>query len=130
MTQKPTNYVTLGGDCLEISPQGRLDPVNRDGLLYRFHITDLKKEHPMRLVSVFAAGSLEITVSNYEQHIEIACINTIRRAFDNGKLSFDHSSDGRYYEEIQLSASDLENQMTRSDADIRQYILHKAYWLA
>jgi len=63
MTQKPTNYVTLGGDCLEISPQGIVDPVTRDGLLFKFHTTDLKKNHPMRLVSVFAAASLEITVS-------------------------------------------------------------------
>lgn len=130
MTQKPTDCVTLGGECLEISLQGRVDPVTRDGLLYKFHISDLKKNHPMRLVSVFAAGSLEITVSNYKQRIEIACINTIRRAFDNGKLSFDQPSDGRHYEEIQLSASDLENQVTRSDAEIRQYIVHKAYWLA
>jgi pyrimidine deaminase RibD-like protein len=130
MSGNPAHYVTLGGECFELSPQGKADPVTRDGLVYKFHVTDLKKNRGMRLVSVFAAGSLEITVSDYEQRIEIACINAIRRAFDNGTLSFDQPSDERYYKEIQLSASDLENKVTRTDAEIRQYIVHKSHWLA
>jgi pyrimidine deaminase RibD-like protein len=130
MSDNGAYYVTLGGECFEVSPQGKVDPVNRLGLLHKFHLTDLKKKRGMRLVSVFAAGSLEITVSDYEQRIEVACINAIRRAFDNETVSFDKPSDERYYKEIQLSASDLENQATRTDAEIRQYIVHKAYWLA
>ena len=130
MSGNPAHYVTLGGECFEISPQGKVDPVTRDGLVYKFHVPDLKKNRGMRLVSVFAAGSLEITVSNYEQRIEIACINAIRRAFDNETLSFDQPSDERYYKEIQLSASDLVNKVTRTDAEIRQYIVHKSHWLA
>jgi len=130
MSDNAAYYVTLGGDCFEVSPQGKVDPVTRDGLLYKFHVTDLKKNRRMRLVSVFAAGSLQITVSDYEQRIEVACINAIRRAFDNETVSFDQPSDERYYKEIQLSVSDFENQVTRTDAEIRQYIVHKAYWLA
>lgn len=127
MSGNPAYYVTLGGECFEVSPQGKVDPVNRDGMLYKFHLTDLKMRRGKRLVSVFATGSVETTLQG---RIETACINAIRRAFDNGTLSFDQPSDERHYKEIQLSASDLENQGTRTDAEVRQYIAHKAYWLA
>src|SRR5215469_13552924 len=129
MSDNSAYYVTLGGDCFEISPQGKVDPVNRDGLLYKFHLTDKKKNRGKRLVSVFATGSMETAVPDYQRRIQTACINAIRRAFDNGTLSFDQSSDEHHYKEIRLSASDLENQEARTDADIRQYIVQKAYWL-
>jgi pyrimidine deaminase RibD-like protein len=127
MNDNSAYYVTLRGECFQIVLQGKVDPVNRDGLLYKFHLTDLKKSRGKRLVAVFATGSVE-TVS--QGRIEAACINAIRRAFDTGTLSFDHPPDERYYKEIPLSASDFENQETRTDAEIRQYIVQKAYWLA
>ena len=39
MSDNAAYYVTLGGDCFEVSPQGKVDPVTRDGLLYKFHAT-------------------------------------------------------------------------------------------
>ena len=127
MSDNAAYYVTLGGECFEVSPQGKVDPVNRLGLLHKFHLTDLKKKRGMRLVSVFAIGSVE-TAS--QGRVEAACINAIRRGFDDGKLGFDDPSDERYYKEIPLSQSDLKNDVTRTDAEIMEYIVHKAYWLA
>ena len=120
----------MGGECFEAAPRGELDPVDRDGLLYKFHLTDMAKSRGKRLVSVFAAGSLELALPDYEQRIQTTCLNAIRRAFDRGGLSFDEPSDEHHYKEIQLSASDLEKQGTRTDVEVRQYVVQKAYWLA
>lgn len=127
MSNNAAYYVTLGGECFEVSPQDKVDPVNRLGLLYKFHLTDLKKKRGMRLVSVFATGSVETALQG---RVETAFINAIRRGFDDGTLTFDDPSDERYYKEIPLSPSDLKNNVTRTDAEIREYIVHKAYWLA
>jgi hypothetical protein len=59
MNDNSTRSVTLGGECFESSPWGELDPVDRDGMLYKFHLTDMANSRGKRLVSVFAAGSLE-----------------------------------------------------------------------
>jgi hypothetical protein len=94
MSDNPAYYVTLGGECFEVSAHGKIDPVSRDGLLYKFHLTDLKKTRRKRLVSVFATGSVETALHG---PIETACINAIRRAFDKGTLSFDQPSDKHNY---------------------------------
>lgn len=130
MNDNSTHYVTLGGECFEASPRGELDPVDRDGLLYKFHVADMAKSRGKRLVSVFAAGSFELTLPDYERRIQTVCLNTIRRAFDSRGFSFDQPDDEHNYRELQLSTSDFEKQRTRTDAEIRQYIVHKAYWLA
>src|SRR6266852_2194196 len=130
MNDNSTRYVTLGGECFEASPRGELDPVDRDGLLYKFRLTDMAKSRGKRLVSVFAAGSVELALPDYKRRIQTICLNAIRRGFDSGSLSFDDPSDEHHYKEIQLSASDLEKQRTQTDAEVRQYIVQKAYWLA
>ena len=126
-SRKEKEFTLVGESRFEVTPQGKVDPVDRLGMPYKFHLTDLKRNRGMRLVSVFAFGSVE-TASHH--NIETACINAIRRAFDNGTLNFDQPSDERHYKEIRLSASDSENQGSRQDAEVRQYIVHKAYWLA
>jgi pyrimidine deaminase RibD-like protein len=123
-------FVTLGGECLEASLRGELDPVNRDGLLYKFHLTDMQKNRGKRLVSVFAPGSVELALPDHKQRIQTIILNVIRRSFDNGDMSFDQPFDEHHYKEISLSTSDLEKQPIRSDTEIQQYIIHKAYWLA
>ena len=130
MNDNSIHYVTLGGECFEASTRGELDPVDRDGLLYEFHLADMAKSRGKRLVSVFAAGSLELTLPDYKRRIQSVCLNTIRRAFDSSGFSFDQPDDEHNYRELQLSASDFEKQRTRTDAEIRQYLVHKAYWLA
>jgi pyrimidine deaminase RibD-like protein len=130
MNHNSTHYVTLGGECFEASLRGELDPVDRDGLLYKFHLADMAKSRGNRLVSVFAAGSLELALPDYKRRIQTVCLNVIRRAFDSSGFGFDQPSDEYNYKEIQLSASDFEKQRTRTDAEIREYIVHKAYWLA
>jgi len=89
MNHNSAYHVTRGGECLEIAPQSTVDPVNRDGVLYKFHVTDLRKNRGKRLVSVFATGSVETPVPDHQRRIQTACINTIRSAFDEGTLSFD-----------------------------------------
>lgn len=115
MGDNAAHYVTLGDECFVLTPQGKVDPVNRDGVVYKFHVTDFKNNRGKQLVSVFVTGSVETS----PQRTDAACISAIRRAFDNGTLSFDQPSGEHNYKEIQLSASDLENQVTRSDAEIR-----------
>jgi pyrimidine deaminase RibD-like protein len=129
MNDNSTHHVTIGGECFEASPRGELGPVVRDGLVYKFQLADMAKSRGKRLASVFAAGSLELTLPDYKQRIQTVSLNTIRRAFDSGSFSFDQPDDAHNYKELQLSASDFERQRTQTDAEIRQYIIHKAYWL-
>jgi len=44
MSDNAAYYVTLGGECFEVLPQGKVDPVDRLGLLHKFHLIDLKKK--------------------------------------------------------------------------------------
>lgn len=83
-----------------------------------------------RLVSVFISGTLVATCANYTSRAEIVRFNAIRRAFDRGALSFDAPFDEGHYTELSLLSEDFQAQQARTDAEIRQYIVHKAYWLA
>jgi pyrimidine deaminase RibD-like protein len=122
--------VTVGGECFGVAARSVLDLRERDGLLYKFHLTDMFSDRGIRRVSVFAAGTLEIVLPNYKSRVGTACVNAIRRAFDAGILRFDAPFDEQHYTQLQLSELDFENQRARTEPEIRQYIIHKAYWLA
>jgi hypothetical protein len=56
-------------------------------------------------------------------------LNIMRRAFDSDEVSFDVATEASFYKEISLQPSDFAKQPVKSDAEIRTYIIHKAYWL-
>jgi len=122
--------VTVGGECFEAEPRSIDEYHERDGLLHKFYLTDLVSKRGKRLVSVFVNGTLAATCPNYGPHVEIVRLNAIRRAFDQGALSFEAPFDERYYRELSLSSQDFRTQQARTDTEIRQFIIHKAYWLA
>src|ERR1035438_6645293 len=120
--------VTAIGDCFEVAFQRAMEVP--PSVLYHFHVTDLAKKRGLRLVSVLAGWTLQVEVLGYESRIETVSLNAIRRAFESGVLSFDSPPDERNYRQISLEGKDFQNQLPKSDADVRQYIIQKAYWLA
>jgi pyrimidine deaminase RibD-like protein len=130
MSGGPERFVTLHGECFEAELRSVDEYQERDGLLHKFYLTDMVSKRGKRLVSVFVSGTLAVICANYRSRVEIVRINAIRRAFDEGTLSFDAAFDEHHYKELSLSPQDFQAQQTRTDAEIRRYIIHKAYWLA
>jgi len=129
MSGGPERFVTIGGECFVTELRSAQEYEGRDGVLHKFHLTDKVNKRGKRLVSVFAAGTLEVTCANFNSRLPIVCSSVIRRAFDTGALSFDALFDDQNYTELWLSTQDFQTP-ARTDAEIRQYIIHKAYWLA
>jgi predicted nucleotide-binding protein len=70
-------------------------------------------------VSLFRFGPDKLSVPNYDAQIASVRLNAIRRAFDAGTLSFDRPPAPHQYQ-----------QPAASEEGIRQFIVHKAYWLS
>ena len=121
---------TLNGECFEAELRSVDEYQERDGRLHKFYVTDMVSERGKRLVSVFVSGTLVTTGANYESRAEIVRLNAIRRAFDQAALSFDAPFDEHHYTELAMSLEDFQIQQSRTDVEIRRYIIHKAYWLA
>src|SRR5271167_4302935 len=85
--------VTLGSECFEAELRSADEYQERDGLLHKFYLTDMVSKRGKRLVSVFANGTLAASCANFRSRVEIVRINSIRRAFDDGSLSFDAPPD-------------------------------------
>jgi hypothetical protein len=130
MSGGPVRLVTLGGECFEAELRSVDEYQERDGLLHKFYLTDSVSKRGKRLVSVFVSGTLAATCANFESRVEIVRFNAIRRAFEQGALSFNAPFVEHQYTELSLSPQDFQTQQARTDAEIRQYIVHKAYWLA
>jgi hypothetical protein len=130
MNGESFRLVTLCGECFEAAPRGVLEYVERDGVLYKYRLTDMVGNRGKRLVSLFASGTLGVVVARQKPRIPVVCFNSIRRAFDNGSLSFDAPLDEDHYTELPLLESDFQTQRAQTDPEIRQYIVHKASWLA
>src|ERR1019366_8212232 len=127
MNGETFRVVTVGGECFEAAPRGVGEYAGRDGLLYKFHVTDMVRNRDTRLVSLFASGTLGVVVAGQKQRIPLVCCNAMRRAFDKGALNFDGPYDAHQYTELPLLESDFLPQQARSDPQIRQYIIHKAF---
>ena len=134
MTNDATfRLVTRSGECFDVQPQGTDRGGNRDGILHYFHLIDLVKSRGMRMVSVFRGGPRDFyapTVAEFDRRIDTVLLNTIRRGFDSGELTFDVPEGATYYKEILLSDSDFKPHASASDQEIRQFIVHEAYWLS
>ncbi len=127
-----SRLVTRHGECFEVVAQDKDRAGNRDGVLHYFHLVDLIRNRGTRRVSVFRGGPRDHyapSVSVFDRRIDTVLQNRIRRGFDSGELTFDVPEE-QTYKEIRLRPSDFEQQPRASDQEIRQFILHEAYWLS
>ena len=67
---------------------------------------------------------------NYKTRLDSVRVNVIRRAFDSGALNFDHDYDPHTYKTLDVKRSDFDQQPQVDDSEIRQFIIHKAYWVS
>ena len=129
----PTRLVTLRGECFEVKFEGFQNSANGEGVVHRFGLTDLTSKRGIRKVSVFRARSKHFYVSNlaeYDRRIDTVLLNTIRRAFDSGVLTFDAPKGAAPDKEIALDPLDFRQQVQRDDREISLFIVHTGYWLS
>jgi hypothetical protein len=129
----PIQLVTRLGECFEVNPQGKDSAGNRDGVLHYFHLTDLVKGRGLLRVSVYRGGPRGFyapSIAEFDRRIDTVLLNTIRRRFDSGELTFDVPEGATYYTEVLVTPEDFQQQSPASDEEIRQLIFHEAYWLS
>jgi hypothetical protein len=129
----PIQLVTRLGECFEVSPQGNDRAGNRDGVLHYFYLTDLARGRGLRKVSVYRGGPRDFyasSIAEFDRRVDTVLLNTIRRRFDSGVLTFDVPDDPTYYKEVSLTPEDFQPQQSASDEEVRQLIIHEAYWLS
>ena len=121
--------VTKLGECFEAELKTTVPGYDRDGVYYPIGLKNIRNEGSLQ-VSVFGSGTDKVQVPDYESRIESVRLNTIRRAFDNGILSFDRPAAPGQYVQVNLTAADFEKQPKAAPQEIREFIYHMAYWLA
>jgi len=129
----PIQLVTRFGECFEVNPQGKDRAGNRDGVLHYFHLTDLVKGRGLLKVSIYRGGPRDLyatSIAEFDQRIDTVLLNTLRRRFDSGELTFDVPEGATYYKEILVTPEDFQPQTRAGDEEIRQLIVHEAYWLS
>ena len=119
--------VTLSGECFEAVFE-RTESTNRDGVLYLFHLNDLKDNRGMRLVSMFRSGQTKLWRKDYDSRIDNVRLNAIRRAFDSRTLSFDLPYEQHAYKEITLQSSEFDSFPAASSDQIKCFIKDRAFW--
>lgn len=130
MDDKRYKLVTRKGECFEVTFQRKEVAHNRDGVFYLFHLKDLSdRQGGERLVSVFRFAPEQFYGPNYSTRVDTVLLNTIRRAFDIGRLTFDGPYDPHIYTEILLQAEDFQPQKPASGNEIQELIKDEAYWL-
>jgi pyrimidine deaminase RibD-like protein len=127
---KPQRLVTLKRECFDVQFRGNV-PGNRDGVLHHFHLNDLTKKRSVLRISVFRGGPKDMyaPAPEYDLRENTVVLNAVRRAFDNGAVSMDVANEGPNYVEISLQPSDFIKQSPKTDAEIRSYMINKAYLL-
>jgi pyrimidine deaminase RibD-like protein len=99
-------------------------------VFYLFHVNDLTdRRRGQRLVSLFRFGPEQFYETNYDARLETVLPNTIRRAFDSSRLTFDGPFDPHTYTEILLQPEDFRPQKAASGDEIQDLIKFEAYWL-
>lgn len=122
--------VTVGGECFEAEFHGTQTAQDRDGVYYLFQLRDLsQKKRGDLLISLFRFGPDKHLVPDYESRIETVRLNFIRHAFDAEKMSFERPNEPHRYQTLSLKLVDFKVPLAVSEEQIRQYVLHKAYWI-
>jgi hypothetical protein len=121
------SLVTLRGECFDIEFQGK-QHVPLDNTLYLFYATDRVRNRGQRKMSVERFGPKTLWASNYDARVEGVVLNVIRRAFDSSEVSFDVPDDPDYFKRVRMEHSDFQPAVAASDEEIRQFIVHTAYW--
>jgi hypothetical protein len=122
-------FVTLGGECFEAGFEREQTALpNRLGTYHQFRLHDVRSGRGERLVSIFGSEQIKLLNPNYATRIESVRINVIRRAFDSEKLSFDEPYDE--YKPLDMNDGDFNQQLLVGDPEIRDFIIHEAYWLS
>ena len=123
-----TKLVTLNGECFEaVFVEARSTLPDRDGTLHYFRLHDLVKGRGERLVSLYFFNFDRLSIPQFEFRLSTARLNALRRAFDSEALSFDSLYNAQTYREVPLAVSEFGSRPSVGDAEIRQYIFHKAY---
>ena len=128
-----TKLVTLQGECLDVEYEGERRAIDRDGVFHNFQVTDLARARGLLRVSVFRGGPRDAyvpTIAEYDSREYTVVLNMIRRAFDRGDLNFEVHCDSSSYKEIRLQPLDFAQHPLKKDAEIRAYMIHKAFWLS
>jgi hypothetical protein len=120
-------YITKNGECFEAALESTDRWPNRDGIFYLFRLKDLVKNRGTRLVSLGRFGPKDLLDPQYDSRIEAVRFNVVRRGFDQGEFNFDTLNENGC-KELRLSYSDFQPQAASSDPEVRQFIMHKAYW--
>ena len=84
-------------------------------------------------MSIYRGGPRDFyapSIAEFDRRIDSVLLNTLRRRFDSGELTFDVSEGATYYKEVLVTPGDFQQQLPASDEEIRQLILHEAYWLS
>ena len=124
--ENPKRLVTLRGECFDSKFEGEERDGHRLGNVHLFRLHDVRDGRPDMLVSVFRSEQSKLLTKF--ARVDIARVNVIRRAFDAGKLSFDEPFDEHMYQGLDLKESDFHPQPPVGDPEIRQFMMHKAYW--
>jgi len=127
---RPIKLVTLGGECFDSAFQRESVATDRDGVFYLFKLTDLVKNRGERLVSVYRPGPGLFYGADYDMRISTVLLNVLRRAIDSGFVSFDLPCEAHKYQELVLNSADFRPRPAVRDQELRQFIIHKAFWLA
>jgi len=123
--------VTLNGECFDVTfDEARTTLPTRACTLHYFRLNDLVIKRGERLVSLYFFNFDRLSIPDFDIRLRDVRLNTIRRAFDSGALSFDSDYDPHTYKEFPLTVSDFGQHQAANDLEIRQFIVHKAYWLS
>jgi hypothetical protein len=127
----PQTLVTVTGECFDaIFEEARTALPSRDGTLHYFRLTDRVKNRGSRLVSLYFFNFDRLSIPQFDFRLENVRLNVLRRGLDSDALSFDSTFDPHVYREIPLTRADFEPHAELDDLRVRQFILHKAYWLS
>jgi hypothetical protein len=123
-------FVTLGGECFDAEFESEERDGRRVGTVHLFRLRDVRNGRGELLASLFRSEQIKLLNPNYTARIEFVRINVIRRAFDAGKLSFDEPYEEHTYQPLEMKDSDFQHQPLVGDPEIRQFMMHKAYWVS
>ncbi len=123
-------FVTFGGECFDAKFEGEERDGRRIGTVHLFRLRDVRSGRGELLVSLFGSEQIKLLNPSYAARVEVARINAIRRAFDAGKLSFDKPYEEHTYQPLDMKDSDFKQQPLVGDPEIRQFMMHEAYWVS